>query len=155
MDQKAREAVKRGERGVALARWQELLDDVPFDGDLVLAAEAGRSALVAAGLAELGSFRADLERAAFFGLPDLYRECLQGVIEIGAEFAGSEVAPAAADLGAEVREALAAVSGRDLTEERSHTARAQVLGITREAGQVQLAEHIQAAVDAANGKENN
>lgn len=156
LDTKAQAAEKQGERGQALALWQELLDDVPFDRGLVLGSEAHRGRLIAAGLAEVGALRADLERAAFFGLADLYRECLAGVTEIRQEFAGSEVEPAALELAGEVRQALASVGLDDLAAARWDAARSKVLELTRAQGDEKLADHIQAAVNAAaTGKENN
>jgi hypothetical protein len=155
LDRQAREAEGQGQRGQALARWQELLDDVPFDGELVLEAEAGRARLIGAGLAEVEALRGDFERAAFFGLPDLYRAVLEGVEALRVEFDGNEVADAASALGVEVRAALAAVGARDAEAQRLAEARQAVLALAKEAGYTDLAKHIETAVEGGSSEETN
>jgi len=154
LDSKAREAETKERRGEALAKWQELLDEVPFDGELVLAAEAGRARLIGDGLAEVEALRGDFERAAFFGLPDLYRSCLDGVKAIQAEFAGNEVSAAADSLGQEVAAALAAVGGRDAARQRLATAQEAVLGLAEQEGFGDLAGHIKASLEGADKEAN-
>lgn len=149
LDAKAGAAAAAGQRGEALELWGELLDEVPFDRELVLAAEAGRARLVGAGLAEVEALRGDFERAAFFGLPDLYRSCLTGLAGIEAEFAGSEVASAAEALGREVEEALAAVGDRDAAKLRLAAAQRAVLELTEEEGLGELAGHIKDSLAGA------
>ena len=89
-----------------------------------------------------------------FGLPDLYRACLDGALELEAEFQGSEVVQAIAQLKGEVITALEASSGRDPRAARLAAARSQVLELTRAHGAAKLAEHIQAALESGANKEN-
>jgi hypothetical protein len=87
----ARNAEKKGDLGGCLARWAELLNGFPFDADLVQEAEAKRAELVQKGLSELQAVRSEIERAEFFRLVDLYRQCRARATEVGTRFAGSEV----------------------------------------------------------------
>ena len=87
----ARNAEKKGDLGECLARWAELLNGFPFDADLVQEAEGKRAALVQQGLSELQAVRTQIERARFFKLADLYRQCRSKAMEVGARFRGSEV----------------------------------------------------------------
>ncbi|MFN0007712.1 MAG: FHA domain-containing protein [Planctomycetota bacterium] len=87
----ARNAEKKGDLGECLARWAELLNAFPFDAELVGEAEAKRAALVQQGLSELQAVRSEIERAEFFRLVDLYRQCRSRAVGVGTRFAGSEV----------------------------------------------------------------
>jgi hypothetical protein len=87
----ARNAEKKGDLGECLARWAELLNAFPFEADLVQEAETKRAALVQQGLSELQAVRAETERARFFRLVDLYRQCRRKAQDVGARFHGSEV----------------------------------------------------------------
>jgi len=80
-----------GDLGGAMARWQELLDEVPFDAPAVARAQVERARLLQAGFEEAAALSAEVERARFFRLVDLYRQCRSLAEEIGARYAGSEV----------------------------------------------------------------
>jgi len=103
----ARNAEKKGDLGGCLARWAELLNGFPFDADLVGEAEAKRAALVQQGLSELQAVRSEIERAQFFRLVDLYRQCRSRASDVGTRFAGSEVELEASKVVEEVNQHLA------------------------------------------------
>ncbi|MBK7641759.1 MAG: FHA domain-containing protein [Planctomycetes bacterium] len=87
----ARAAERKGDLGECLRLWKSLLDDYPFEELLVKEAEEARSRLVQQGLSELRLVRADIERAKFFRLPELYQRCRDRALAIGTRYAGSEV----------------------------------------------------------------
>jgi hypothetical protein len=102
----AEQAEADGQLGLCITKWQELLDSYPFDERRVARAEETRGRLVLAGLAEVRSLSAQVERARFFRLIDLYRECLRDSTDLAQRFVGSEVEPEArrlaSELGAEI-----------------------------------------------------
>lgn len=102
----AREAEEQGELGECLARWNELLADAPFEAKLVQEARSARTRLEQAGLVELAEVQASFERARFFRLVDLYRQCKSRAQAVGAKYAGSQVEAQAAALVTEVELAL-------------------------------------------------
>jgi len=87
----ARQAEGDGRLGECLKAWAELLDQYPFEEKLVEEAEGVRARLVQAGLQELESVRAEVERARFFRLVDLYRQCRDQARAVGRRYAGTEV----------------------------------------------------------------
>jgi hypothetical protein len=113
----ARAAERKGDLGACLRLWRTLLDDFPFEELLVKEAEEARARLVQQGLSELRLVRADIERARFFRLPELYQRCRDRALSIGEHYAGSEV-----DL--EAHEVAASLEG-DLTGARSARAAAE------------------------------
>ena len=139
---RAQNAERDGDLSMALGAWGKLLDEVPFDAKLVLAAEAGRARLVAAGLAELDELQGDFERARFFGIPDLFDQCLAGIADVGARYAGSEVETVANALGGFLAGEAEAAVGAEVDELAG--ARAAVLELTESAGSTKLAEHLRA-----------
>lgn len=86
----AREAERRGELGPALAIW-ESLSDVPYEDEVYREASEARARLLQEGQERLAAVRAENERAAFFGLPDLYRKSRAAVVETAEVFARSEI----------------------------------------------------------------
>ncbi len=102
----AREAEEQGELGECLARWSELLANAPFEAKLVQEARSARTRLEQAGLVELAEVQASFERARFFRLVDLYRQCKSRAQAVGAKYAGSQVEAQAAALVTEVELAL-------------------------------------------------
>lgn len=106
---RARAAEGEGALGGALELWSELLDEYPYEAALVQESEAARSRLIQRGMEELQAVRAELERARFFRLVDLYRECRARAEEVAARYAGSEVVEASRELVTEVEGALAAL----------------------------------------------
>lgn len=75
----ARRALAAGRLGEVYARSARLLEQAPFERELVAEAEANLARLSSAGLAELEQIEQALERAAFFGLDGLYAECAERV----------------------------------------------------------------------------
>lgn len=144
--QEARSAEERGHRGEALQNWQALLDDVPFDQELVQTAEQNRGRLITAGLEDLAALADDHERATFFGLADLFHACLEDVRALEVEFAGSEVETAAAALAAEVEASIAGLDGAGVDEDRLHAARSAVRSWANESGAETLLNHMQDAL---------
>lgn len=98
----ARNAQQQGRLGAALATWDRLLAEAPFERRLVEEAEAARAQLVNAGLAELGEVERELELARFFRLADLYRRARQHARDVGARYTPSEVERRAAEVVAAV-----------------------------------------------------
>ncbi|MDF1797922.1 MAG: FHA domain-containing protein [Planctomycetota bacterium] len=139
---RAQNAERDGDLSMALGAWGKLLDEVPFDAELVLAAEAGRARLIAAGLAELDELQDDFERARFFGIPDLFDQCLAGIADVGARYAGSEVETVASSLGERLAGEAKAAVGADVDELAA--ARAAVLELIDSTGSKKLADHLRA-----------
>lgn len=98
----ARNAEKKGDLGECLKQWGALLDTYPFESQLVEEAEAGRARLLERGLSELRGLRLESERARFFRLVDLFRQCRDKALAIGKRFTGSEVERQAQALAADV-----------------------------------------------------
>lgn len=120
----ARNAEKRGELGESLKQWSALLDTYPYETQLVEEAEASRARLLEKGLAELRALRAESERARFFRLADLFQQCRDKALAIGARFGGSEVEREAAELAAEVERDL---SGLRVEREHAEIARLEAI----------------------------
>jgi hypothetical protein len=87
----ARNAEKKGDLGECLAKWSELLNEVPFDDALVAEGDQKRASLVQQGLSELQAVRVEVDRAKFFRLVDLDRRCKSRALAVGAKYKGSEV----------------------------------------------------------------
>ncbi|MEC8512958.1 MAG: FHA domain-containing protein [Planctomycetota bacterium] len=137
---RADEERREGRSGDSLRTWSELLTDVPFDSALVQRAAAGQSEIVAEGVLELKALSAEVERASFFGLEELYREKLARAQELRTRFRGSDVETASAALADEISSALEALGGGDAAAEA-----ARLEGIAealREAGSVGLAGRV-------------
>jgi len=102
----ARNAERAGELGECLARWNELLASAPYEAKLVQEARATRTRLEQAGLVELKEVETAFERAQFFRLVDLYRQCKSRALSVGTKYAGSAVQTQAQELVGEVEGAL-------------------------------------------------
>lgn len=102
----ARQATARGDLGEALKNWKELLERYPYEAAAVAEADAARSSLVQSGLDGLTALGDKLERARFFALADLYRECRDAARSIEETYTGSEVALSASALVAALDEEL-------------------------------------------------
>jgi hypothetical protein len=87
----ARGAERDGQLGDCLTSWAELLERYPYQEALVVEAEGVRGRLVQAGLLELQEVRAEIERASFFRLVELYRSCRAQASSVGEHYRGSEV----------------------------------------------------------------
>lgn len=94
----ARQATERGDLGEALKNWKELLERYPYETAAVAEADVARSSLVQSGLDGLTALGDKIERARFFALADLYRECRDSASSIEETYTGSEVATSAAAL---------------------------------------------------------
>lgn len=80
-----------GDSGAALATWNELLLNVPFDSKLIEEAAAAQSEMLGEGRAELKALTAEVERARFFGLADLYRQKLARAKDLSQRFGGTDL----------------------------------------------------------------
>jgi FHA domain len=98
----ARNAEKSGDLGQCLKKWGELLNTYPYEEALVTEAESTRGRLIQKGLEELRALRGEIERARFFRLIDLYRQCRDKALAVGARYASSEVETEAKSVAAEV-----------------------------------------------------
>jgi pSer/pThr/pTyr-binding forkhead associated (FHA) protein len=98
----ARNAEKQGELGQCLKQWEELLNRYPYEEALVAEAEGTRGRLIQKGLEDLRVLRGEIERARFFRLVDLYRQCRDKALAVGARYAPSEVETEAKNVAAEV-----------------------------------------------------
>jgi len=98
----ARNAEKQGDLGRCLQQWGELLNRYPYESALVAEAESTRGRLIQKGLEELRAIRAEIERARFFRLADLYRQCRDKTLALGTRYAGSEVEAQAKTVASEV-----------------------------------------------------
>lgn len=87
----ARAAEAQGRSGAAVAAWSELLDRHPYDAALVAQARESLSRLVQAGLAEVQAVDAEVERARFFGLVELFEQCRVRAEACARDYAGTEV----------------------------------------------------------------
>jgi len=87
----ARGAERLGQLGECLGAWAELLERYPYQEALVVEAEGVRGRLVQTGLLEIQEVRAEIERASFFRLVELYRSCRAQAASVGARYSGSEV----------------------------------------------------------------
>jgi hypothetical protein len=122
----AREAERAGRFGAALASWARLRDEAPFDSELLAESDAARGRLAEGGLAQVRALRAEVERARFFRLVELYRQCRAQAEAIAERYAGGEIEAAAREVVAEVRRDL------DVLEaELSKTERARLESISR------------------------
>jgi hypothetical protein len=115
----ARNAEKKGELGNALKVWADLLNGYPYEDALVTEAESSRSRLIQQGLEELRGLRVEVERARFFRLVDLHRQCRDKARAIGARYSPSEVEPEAAAVAADVEKDLAGLEADLMRTERA------------------------------------
>jgi len=107
--QSARDAEREGRLGDCLRLWQELLDTYPHERQHMTEAEETMGRLVRTGLAELRGLEAEVERAEFFRLVDLYRRCDASARVLGQRYAGSEVETEVLALLERIDERLAAL----------------------------------------------
>jgi hypothetical protein len=144
-------AASAGRRGEAVRTWQELLDEVPFDYDLVTKSEAGRAEMISSGLTDLSALRGDFERAKFFALPELFGACLAGARDLEAEFAGCEVERDAGLFGDHVEQQLRELTGP--AADSADLSRLAILGYLDNAGHTGLAAQLRASLsDTSTGE---
>jgi hypothetical protein len=113
---------------------------------LVQRAEAQRAQLVQQGSEGLDRVRRDVERARFFALADLYRQCRGRAVEIGEIYRGSEVQLESEALAKEIDGELEALPSadvhRDVDQVRS------VLDALDPARSPALAEHVRSYLES-------
>jgi hypothetical protein len=113
----AREA--RGARGAATLAWKELLDRFPFEEALVARAESSRARLVQGGIADVDALAADVERARFFELADLYAACRARAEVLAEGWARTEVETPARGLLVDIEAELAELRAGGADEGRA------------------------------------
>ena len=99
----AQGAEREGRLGLCLQRWRELLDRYPFEERLTSEANLTRARLLRVGRDEVSVVAREIERARFFRLRDLYRECLDKCLAIEARYTGSEIEAQASEVSDLVR----------------------------------------------------
>ena len=109
----ARAAARGGDMSRVIALWSRLINEHPIDAALIAEAEAGRAKALNEGLAAVAAVRADVERARFFRLLALFRECREKSLSIARAYAGSEVEARAKEVAAGVEQDIA-VLAKDL-----------------------------------------
>lgn len=98
----ARETEKAGQLGAAAALWSRVRDEFPFESALLAEAETARARIAEAGLADIRNLRIEVERARFFRLVDLYRQCRRSAEAVATRFAGIEIETDARGLVGEI-----------------------------------------------------
>ena len=148
---RAEEEERRGASGAALATWSTLLEEVPFDAALVARAEATRGRLVQSGMERVAEIRAEVERARFFGLAELFRQCRDSAVQVGRSYAGTEVEAEVSGLVGEIDGELSALAGT------SPGAQTEALRLVLEAMKQDeapdLTAHVIEALDGLEGSE--
>jgi hypothetical protein len=140
----ARSATRGREVGKALAQWSQLLDEFPYEAALVTEAEREHGLLLQRGLEDLAALRDEFERARFFGLADLFRQCADRASALGLRYAGSEVEREAAAL---VDLIAAELYGFDSDSRAFDLARLKaILGVVESEQWSGIAEHMRAAL---------
>ena len=144
------DAARRADRGElpgpSLALWAELLEEVPFDAELVVEAEAARGRQLRTGLDQVEEIRSDFARARFFNLPDIYRRDRARAQALRERYAGSEVETEAAQLEREIEQALGSHVDEEQALESERLAR--VAEALEASGAEQLAEHVRESADS-------
>ena len=142
----ARGAEREGRLGDCLAAWGELLERYPYQEELVVEAEAATGRFVQEGLLKLQKVRSEVERASFFRLVELYRDCHSQAVAVGEQYKGSEVEVEAKVLLKEVEVELALLEvDLDATEVSRLRSIHKVLMATESAG---LAEAVSQYLDS-------
>lgn len=146
----ARAAEKKGDLGECLRQWALLLDNYPYEEQLVKDAQDSRARLVQQGLGELRTVKGQIERARFFRLPELYQQCRDQALAIGQRFAGSEVEEEARTIAASLESDLSgAESERRAAEARRLDAILRALRASQSSG---LAAEVESALARVGAK---
>lgn len=95
---RAEDAYDADSYGQCLVLWTELLDRYPFEERHTITATEVIAQLTRKGLDEINEIEGELERARFFRLVDLFRQCRASAESIGQRYAGSDVAVRASEL---------------------------------------------------------
>ena len=131
LGRRARDERQEGRSHDALETWNEVLRDYPFQYDLVEEAVRTEAEITAEGRRELESLIAEVDRARFFQLADIYREKLIRVNALAERYRGSDVEPAARSL-AEVIEGELATFGEESREHETRRLEAIEQALARE-----------------------
>ncbi len=143
----ARNASKKGEAGLALAKWSELLDRAPFDAALVEEASRARSQLVEQGLADLRAVRQRAVEARFFALAPMCAQERAKALELAARYAGSEVSTQATALADELSLELDTMQADDALARRARLV--SISQALEAAGAKTLAARVKQAAEGA------
>jgi len=143
----ARNASKKGEAGLALAKWSELLDRAPFDAALVEEASRARSQLVEQGLADLRAVRQRAVEARFFALAPMCAQERAKALELAARYAGSEVSAQATALADELSLELDTMQADDALARRARLV--SISQALESAGAKTLAARVKQAAEGA------
>jgi len=141
----ARNAEKKGDLGECLRLWAELLNGFPFEEALVAEADSKRASLVQQGLSEMQAVREEVERARFFRLVDLHRQCKAKALAIGGRYRGSEVDAEARKVAAEIDLDLVELEADLVRVERGRLE--AILGALQSAKAEGLAAEVRARLD--------
>ena len=115
----ARDAEKRKEYGRAMATWSDLLDRFPFEAKLIDEAQASLARLGSLGHDRIEEVRAELDRARFFQLEDIFARCRTSAVAVVEAFRGSATESEALALVDEIdTTVLGLAAGRSGTEAR-------------------------------------
>ena len=144
--QSAEGATARRDYGEALAAWQRLLDEFPFEVQLVQRAGGERAQLVQQGSEALDRVRRDVERARFFALADLFLQCRERAVEIGTIYRGSEVQRESEALAREIDGELDALPNAE--KDRHVDDVRSVLGALDPESSPALVEHVRAYIES-------
>lgn len=136
----ARAAARSGTPGEVISIWSRLINEHPIDAQLIAEAEAGRAKALSGGLAEVAAVRGEVERARFFRLLALFRECREGALKIAKSYAGSEVEGSALALAENVAKDIELLA-RDLDQLEAGRL-AQIHSALVASGQTRLAERV-------------
>ena len=147
----ARDKEKRQEYGAVLDAWSTLLDEVPFDAELVTRAEEARARLVQQGMERVEEIRREVERARFFALPELYRQCRARAVAVGGNYGSSGVAVEASALVGEIDGELATLEAATPNAEREKLR--SVFDAIKEDEAPDLKAHVGAALGSREGSE--
>jgi hypothetical protein len=144
-----RTAEKEGRLGESLARWKELLDRSPFENALIQEAEGARSRLIQKGLEEVAASKSEVERAQFFRLAELYRECRTRAEAIAVRYQASDVEAAARELVTRIDAELAVLEVDLKRAERERLRR--ILAVLEQGKMDQLAARVRDELAKAGG----
>ncbi len=136
---KARSFEREGKLGQAFQAWAGVLDETPYEDQLVAEAQEVRSRLTREALDRTDRLRESFERAKFFRLADIYRRVAASASELAGIYAGTELETSILSFRAEVDEALAAFESTNDGRERERLER--MASVFEREGRDELALH--------------
>ena len=147
----AEAAEREGRLGDCLAAWQRLLDQFPFEAQYVSRAEAVQARLTRLGLDQLRAVHENVERAQFFRLVELYRQCRAEAQAVADAFKDSEVELQATQLVERVNGALASLESDLQSSEMARLT--SILAVLEAQGATGLAGELKAYLEVGLGEE--